>query len=296
MKPSTQKLILQRRQAKVFRENQQGKLIPDEKLFHDGIRDKLAGLAEGNQFHNFTRCGEERIFRTCRSCGALEEFAYRCSLKWCPNCQWRIAEARRLKIETWAKHITQPKHVVLTCKNFPILTRKRIRAFQINLARLRRHDLWANVRGGCASIEITNEGSGWHLHAHLLLDCRFIPADLLSFTWGGLVGQNFAIVKVKDCREKSYAHEIFKYLAKGSEIASWPAEQILEFITAIRGLRFFFQFGSLYKAGKEIRAEIARQKKPAGPCECGATDYIFETEQQTIINEVRQLARQKRSK
>ena len=281
------KLITERRQAKVARENQQQKLLPDEKLFHDSIRDKLHGLFETNQFANFSRCGEESIYRTCKCCGAVEEYSYRCSLKWCPLCQWRIAERRRKMILEWAKHITQPKHLVTTQKNFPILTAKKIREFQLNMVKLRRTLVFEKVQGGCVSIEITNEGRGWHLHAHWLVDARWVDAQALAITWGNLVGQDFAVVKVKDVREREYAQEICKYLAKGSEIASWNPAQILEFVSAIRGRRFFFAFGSLFKAGKQVRADLAKQKKPMSDCECGSHDFLFESELAVVLNQIR---------
>jgi hypothetical protein len=79
-----------------------------------------------------------------------------------------------------------------------------------------------------------------------------------------------------------------KYLVKGSELATWPAEQILEFVVAIYRKRFFFSFGSLFHEGAEIRRELLRQKKPAADCECGANDFVFETEQQSVLKELRQ--------
>ena len=89
------------------------------------------------------------------------------------------------------------------------------------------------MKGGCVSIEITNEGNGWHLHAHWLVDSVWTDASTLAITWGHLVGQSFAIVKVIPVKEKAYVHEVCKYLAKGSELAGWTPEQLLEFTLAI---------------------------------------------------------------
>ena len=284
-------LIRHRRQCKVLRENRQVKLIADEDVFHGAICDKLEGLNETSQFANVRRCGQEKIFRTCKCCGAVDEFAYRCCVKWCPRCQWRIAEARRKKIAAWSKHVLHPKHVVTTCRNFPVLTGQKIRWFQVALAKLRRTVCWSEVKGGCVSIEITNEGNGWHLHAHWLVDATWIPASELAVTFGELVGQSFAIVKVLPVNEKTYLSEICKYLAKGSEIASWPAEQILEFTLAIYRKRFFFCFGSLFKMGQQIRDEIRKENAKVHLCDCGSHEFIFEDERQAILNEIR---RQKR--
>ena len=108
----------------------------------------------------------------------------------------------------------------------------------------------------------------------------------VSIAWAKQVGQSFAIVKVKDVRATEYAAEICKYLAKGSEIAGWPAEQINEFVRAIFGCRFFGSFGSLRELAPEIRRELAAQKPPPPICECGESDFIFRTEVAEILREV----------
>ena len=287
-------LIRARAQARNERERNQLDLLKENDLFHETIKNKLRGLNEGNQFWNFCKCGQEQIFRTCRCCGAVEQFDYRCSLKWCPRCQWIITARRREKLAQWVKHITQPKHLVLTQKNFPVLTGARIKAHTQALAKIRRAKCFRRVKGGSVSIEITNEGNGWHLHSHWLIDCRWLDMEQVSRTWARLVGQEFAIVKIKDARAASYLQEVTKYVVEGSELAKWPAEHINEFVSAIRGKRFFFAFGSLFHLGKVIRAEIAAAAPHSPDCACGAHDFVFETEEQATINEIRQAARRAR--
>jgi len=97
-----------------------------------------------------------------------------------------------------------------------------------------------------------------------------------------------------DCRNSEYLQEVTKYVCEGSEMAKWPPEKIHEFVSAIRGRRFFFPFGHWFKTGRQIRAEV-KATKPAGqPCACGCSDFIFETEEQATINEIRQMNRRKR--
>lgn len=270
----------------MHRDRAQQQLIPADELYHETILQKLWPLNDSTQVANFRRCGHEEIFRTCKHCGRVETFFYRCSLKWCPCCQWRITSKRQALIGLWAKKISQPKHLVTTQSNFPVLTHHRIREHQVHLAKLRRTNCMAKVRGGCVSTEITNEGRGWHLHAHWLLDVDWLDMAEVSSAWGKQVGQNFAVVKVKDVRDKSYMQEITKYLAKGSEIASWPPEQINEFIRAIRGIRFFSSFGALRKLAPQIRAELALQKPPPPVCDCGETDFVYRTEVADILKEL----------
>lgn len=140
-------------------------------------------------------------------------------------------------------------------------------------------------------MEITNEGKGWHIHLHILVDAFFVPAGELAVVWGKLVGQDFAIVKVKDCRGDSYLGEVTKYVVKGSELASWPPEEIAQFIHAIRGIRFFSTFGSLFKIRKEIREEMDSDRPEPRVCSCGCSDFVYESDLASVINEVRRKSR-----
>jgi hypothetical protein len=190
-------------------------------------------------------------------------------------------------LKAWSLQITQPKHVVLTQRNFPVLTRKKIRDFGRAFAKLRRNRLWKSVKGGCVSTEITNEGRGWHLHAHILADARWVEASQLAIEWGKLVGQEFGIVKVQDVRERGYLGEITKYVVKGSELASWDPEQINMFIRAIRGVRFFAAFGTLFQLQRKIKAQLRQAKPPVPACDCGCNDWIIEDETAVIIGDLR---------
>jgi hypothetical protein len=282
-------LIRSRAILKNERERNQLSLLKENDLHHETIKGKLSGLWESSQFANFAKCGVERIFKTCKSCRTVEQFEYACSLKWCPRCQWKITERRRQLLSHWVKRISQPKHLVLTQKNFETLTPTALRQHQKNLSKIRRLKCWKAVKGGCVSIEITNESHGWHLHSHWLIDCRWLAMPEISREWGRLCGQEFAIVKILDCRDTEYLQEVTKYVVEGSELAKWPAEQVAEFVSAIRGRRFFFAFGTLFKLGKEIRAELTAEKPERKPCECGCGDFLFETEEQATLNEIRKL-------
>ncbi len=266
-------------------------LLEPEQIWKRSLLAKIEGFIPWQVFENLSKCGEEEIYKTCRGCGDWTGFLWRCSMKFCPLCNWRIARKRSEMLRAWSKVIAQPKHVVLTQKNFPILTRKKIRAFGRAIGKLRRNRLWKEVKGGCVSTEITNEGRGWHLHAHILCDVRFLDASVLAIEWGKLIGQEFGIVKVKDARGQDYLGEITKYVVKGSQLASWPAEQIGEFIHAIKGVRFFATFGTLFHLQRRIRAELDNQRPAQEPCKCGCSDFRFETEEAAIAGEIRRAAR-----
>lgn len=270
-----QKVIRERALARRAREAQQRRLWQENDDFHETIRTKLDGLLHTSQFWNYSRCGDDLLERQCRNCGATEFLRFRCNLKWCPRCQWRLTEKRKKVLELWSQRIAQPKHLVLTQKNFPILTRSRIRSHTKALAKMRRTVALSRARGGCVSVEVTNENNGWHLHSHWLLDVRWLDMPSVSKAWGKLVGQEFAIVKVMDCRERSYLQEVTKYVCDGSEMAKWRPEHLLEFVTAIKGRRFFFAFGSLFHSQPEIRRQLLADKRPMEPCECGCDRFTY---------------------
>lgn len=260
----------------------------------ESVRAKLDGIASGPQWDNFNRCGQEEFFRTCRCCGAVETFTYRCSLKWCPHCNWRITEERQKKIRAWQLFTTQCKHVVLTKRNTNVFTKKMLGQFIKDLYRLRRSKFWSNVRGGTCSIEITNEERGWHLHAHILADGDWIDGGQLAILWRKILGQDVAIVKVLDAREKDYSRECAKYVVKGSTLAAWPGDEIWQFLNAIRGRRMFFQFGSMLKHKAEVAKILSLEKEKKKGCDCGSFDFVFESQADVVLNQIRKEARRRR--
>jgi hypothetical protein len=286
-------IITARHAARRKRDFEQRKLIPDVDLQWQAVCDKLDGAWDDNQLGNLRRCGVETIYRTCKGCSDVQQFDYRCSLKWCPRCNWRISQRRAELLRLWVKRIRSPKHLVTTQRNFPVLTRRKIREHQKNLAKLRRKKVFAGVRGGCVSVEITNEGNGWHLHAHWLVDANFVSAQELAVAWGKLIGQEYGIVKVINATEKDYATEVAKYVVKGDSMMRWPREHVLEFVRAVKGIRFYFTFGELFKLSRAIRAELNQSKPPAKPCDCGCSDFVFEDEVTAVLHELRDRAKRR---
>ena len=283
----TKAVILARIHLRQKREREQRVLWSEDADFKETIRAKLDGLWDDNQFWNFSRCGQEDFFRTCRSCRAVEKMKSRCNLKWCPLCSWRLTEKRKKLLELWSSHISQPKHLVLTQKNFEVLTRGRVRAHTQALAKMRRSRAMEAVRGGCVSVEVTNEGNGWHLHSHWLLDVRWLEMEKVSRAWAKQVGQEFSICKIMDVRERDYLREVTKYVVDGSELAKWAPEKIHEFVRAIKGRRFFFPFGSLFHQAAEIRKQLNADRPEQQPCECGCSDFIWEDETAALVNQLR---------
>lgn len=143
-------------------------------------------------------------------------------------------------------------------------------------------------------MEVTNESKGWHVHLHILVDARWIDGGILARRWAELIGQDFAIVKVQDAREHHYRNEVAKYVVKASEMAQWPDTEIAAFIGAIRGVKFFAPFGSLYKLQRSIKAQLEADKPPPDPCPCGCIDFLYDTEETALLRDLRRQERQNR--
>lgn len=190
-------------------------------------------------------------------------------------------------IKVWSLFTTQSKHVVLTARNDQFITRKRLRFYSNCIVKLCRRKLMQTCTGGTCSMEITNEGRGWHVHFHLLLDIRWLGSGELAKVWGKLVGQDFAIVKVKDARGTDYSREVAKYVCKGSDISSWSGDEIWQFICAVRGIRFFRAFGSVLAHKQEVEKILNASKKERPACECGSKEFVFEDEVRALLNQIK---------
>jgi hypothetical protein len=249
-------------------------------LFKSNNLDKLAIASKlesvgwrGRGWAGFQTCGDEGGVLLCDGCGEYKHVTKQCSLKWCPHCNWRIADRRRRELEKLFAGNFGLKHVVLTQRNFTTSLRDAVRESRKCITKLRRQVIGKKILGGCASMEITNEGNGWHLHWHLAVTSPWIDASALSIAWGKLVGQEFAIVKVKGITDTSYVQEVCKYAAKGSDIAKWPASQIVDFIEGITGTKMFVPWGFFGEARKRAKLEIRRANFKI--CKCGCESKTF---------------------
>lgn len=146
------------------------------------------------------------------------------------------------------------------------------------------------VRGGVIGFEVTDEGKGYHVHAHALLDCRWLsvvepPPRIgakraavlkkgeracreVSDQWR-LCCQRDASVQVRRVwtREGDILEalkETTKYSVKGSDLVTMEHE-VAPLIRLLDGCRMVTSFGSLFGL-----PECRRVKGMAPPCEeCG---------------------------
>lgn len=176
---------------------------------------------------------------------------------------------------------------MLTVRNTEAITKEVVQRFKASFSRLRRLTFASNWNGGFYSLECTNESRGWHLHLHALIDARYIDSGQLARKWAQCVGQEFAIVKVKDARQSDYLAEVTKYVAKGSDLSAWSTPDLVAFIEAFDGVRAFGVFGSLYAKRTEWKEFLDELRAGRVRCECGCStwrvmsDSEFDWQEQT---------------
>jgi len=249
---------------------------------------KLRSVARISDALTLENCHTHYTIAVCNGCQNVQKFPNRCDNFFCAECQPRLSQDRKKAVEWWTRQVNQPKHMVLTVANVPHLTKAHVIEFRKWFNKLRRTKFARNWLGGFYSLEVTNEGHGWHLHLHALIDAKWIDAIELSRAWAKVTCNFGRIVKVKDARGQNYLAEVTKYCVKGVQLAAWNADDIACFIDAFRGVRTFGVFGSLYGARTKFR-DWWKQVRGAKPkCSCGCCDARYFTESEWWVIENRQ--------
>lgn len=203
----------------------------------------------------------------CTHCGDSRDAPLRCKKRYCPACQPQIAAE---KVSRWQGAISQikwPLFVTLTMTNSP--DPESIKFIKKRWSQFRRRKLIRErVKGGVATFEITNKGSGWHPHIHSIMDCRWLslhtPEPLtrdskevvkakcmsakkeLSALWAEQLGQDIAIVDVRRVYDsETIAREVLKYALKGSELVTCP-DPIAPLLRVLKGSRLLAGWGSMF--------------------------------------------------
>jgi len=240
-----------------------------------------AKLREHGRIHEadgLEACHTETTWCVCKGCNASRPFLNRCERFYCPECQPTLSRDRERSVGWWAREMSQPKHVILTLKNFPRINKRVVQWAKAAFGKLRRRRFARNWVGGFYNWEVTNEGKGWHLHVHALVEAKWIDSGQLSTEWMKVTRGLGRIVKVKDARQHDYLKEVTKYAVKGSQLAAFSGEQIAMFIDAFTGVRTFGVFGSLYAKRTEFREWLKTVTDTHLKCKCGCTDFWYQTD------------------
>lgn len=278
LKPAAPALPIKLETRGVTQQSHQQQLLNPTLIHKASIVAKLREVGALDIAEPLDKCHSFQGFAQCNGCRKVRSFWNRCDRFYCPTCAPRLSHERAESIRWWATSVMQPKHVVLTVRNTALITFLYVKWFKACLTKLRRSKLARGWRGGLWSLEVTNEGRGWHLHAHLLVDVAWIDVAALARKWGELVGQDYAIVNAKDARQKDYLKEVCKYAVKGSQLATWSGMDIAAFVNAFTGNRTFGVFGTLYGKRTQWREWLKSLVHDKGACECGCNDWAIFSE------------------
>lgn len=224
-------------------------------------------------------CHQYQTFGQCNGCAKVTSFWNRCDIFWCPQCSPRLSKKRLDGLMFFVEKMTRTKHIVLTLRNTPVLTKGYLDWARSCLQRFRRRKIFRSATAGLWAMEITNEGRGWHVHFHLVVDCAWLPVREVSRVWESVCGDDSRVVWIEDASrgglKANLPRYVTKYCGKGFRPDSWTCSQLCEFAVAVADGRTFGVFGSLLGARKEwrewLRIHTANRKK----CECGCSQKTY---------------------
>lgn len=253
------------------------------------LRDRLCWEGETALASVMNKCAEP--FRlACSKCSTVREVEKGCKKRWCPVCAPKLAAHRVNRWEWEGNQMQWPLAVTLTVTNRPDAAGC-IRELRRAITTFKRHRIiTGTVAGGIIGVEVTNTGHGWHPHAHLLIDCRWLalttPAPRrsssseetralcvraqreLSRAWAAHLGQAEAVVWVERAWGKAIM-ETVKYMVKPTDLLSCKA-RIGPLLREMHRQKAITAFGSCYGHGAKYEAALKAIKPPCTCEKCGA--------------------------
>lgn len=211
--------------------------------------------------------------KICRTCDKPSVHYNRCDRRWCPVCSRRVARERQQQLVWWFGRVRNPKMLTLTVRNLDHLTPDTLKWFKDRWTSLRRSKLFQSIAGGFWSIEITNQGRGWHIHIHAVLDCPYLPQDQIEAAWSKRIGQDKSIVDIRALRGPDALKEVVKYTAKPTQMVHWSDSELLDFLSVARGTRFFGVWGNLHAQRADWKEWIESVRSLSSRCECGCNNW-----------------------
>lgn len=134
-----------------------------------------------NEFAEKLKTCAKKVLIHCLNCDHDLVTEQHCKRRWCPVCARVISAERVAKFSGAIKRMNSPLFVTLTMPNVTE-ARAGIQSIRAAFGRWKRQKWFRelDVKGGIASLEITNRGRGWHPHLHVLLDCPWLAPKRLK--------------------------------------------------------------------------------------------------------------------
>lgn len=253
-----------------------------------------AGAEHEDAARKLWECAQN-VHLICKCCGAAKVAENRCKKRWCPVCAHKLAAAKVERYKHAVSRMEWPLFVTLTIPNEPDL-KPMLRRMTKTFRKFRQREWWnrAEVAGGVAAIEITNNGNGWHVHLHAIMDCQWLAvntprpqrgctAERLAFlcesakhelneAWSSVAGVASAITYVSRA-DKGTVVEALKYSVKPSDLIEMTGDP-LPVIAAMYRVRAVIPFGSLHGIGAEFKA-LENEQAVSVSCQgCGGDQWL----------------------
>jgi len=196
----------------------------------------------------------------CSHCGYPLRVKMSCGDRTCPTCRrkWYGYHYGALKryISSWSKVY----FLTLTLKNIPDseISRWHVHRLREAFSKLR-YRLKPSIKDGYYVIQMTNSGTGWHLHLHALFGGQFVPVSQISKAWHEITKDSY-IVNIKLVEKWEYA---LRYLLSDFRGGPRIREQDRETYNSLfRGSRLVQGFGKYSK----IKLRVPYRCPACGDC------------------------------
>ena len=233
------------------------------------IEGLIKGVGQESRGKRMGICGNTIFVKVKKTdpTNILYEPQLRCKDRVCPVCNAYRASILSRKVEELGKDMINPHLLTVTANDrnrFSLKTA--FQCYKASMRLLKREKTWWKkyIRGGVEHIEVTyNEGTGWHVHSHMLVDLAVDrKVENMRLTDNGYfldplkkdlehVLMKVGLGTISDIRPvtEGYGKEISKYSMKfGLDIDD---ERLKEIIVDMKGKRMVSKFGNCFGRKKE---------------------------------------------
>jgi len=171
-----------------------------------------------------------------------------CRMRWCPMCgEARVNIIARNCFEFFEKQ-RSVRFLTLTLKHSDLPVDEQIRRMKDCFIKLSRRVGWKKyVTGSVNFLHVkSNEGTGWHVHLHIILTGSFVPQKWLSAEWLKVTGDSLVVHVQAAHSEKVLGITIAdftRYAGSPANLDKISAEHRLELVHAFEGIRVCWTTG-----------------------------------------------------
>ncbi len=219
-------------------------------------------------------CNYEELV-CCRHCGNRWWVMEHCDLRCCPICAHKTAIRRSRAIMALAETAKAPKMLTLTMPRWQGKVRDGIKRLRNAIIELRKTNLLQRATAGAYTIELVPKKDGWHIHAHMIVDCEYIPFKKLVAAWSHCIKVKGAHCRVQGASAKAVQAYICKYACKAGA-DGLTEQQIVDWYEATKGSRLWATWGKWFGKAAAAIVKAAADARPQSACPyCGAIHSVF---------------------